>query len=247
MGISQLSLGRLFLYALVLGVILGIVYDLTRLTRLFFGAHYNRRVAKHLRRIELPFLPLQKEKGESRALGIVLFFEDLLFCLGVGIALILLFYEVHNGKVRGPAILCCGAGFLIYRFTLGRLVMLSFEFVAYFLETAVRYAVFFISWPIRVVKRQIVKCVVKFYDGAKKRYLKRGRARYTACQQKRIAEDGGGMFPGFLDSGRTVMKKGRKYARKEKETVQPEPAFSRFFGSHRSHIHHGVRKQRDEI
>lgn len=247
MGISQLVLGRLFLYATLLGGVLGGVYDLLRLTRMFLGIHYSRRTSRRLRQIRLPLLPVKKERGENRALGIVLFLEDLLFGLGSGIALILLFYELDNGKLRFPAILCCGAGFLIYRFTLGRPIMLAFEFVAYFLETAVRYAVFFVSCPFVWAARRIKRCIGRLCRGARERYERSRRVRYTACQQKRITSDGCGMLSQIGDPEKNGIKKGKRYVREKKETVQSEPTHSRLSGSDRGRIHRGVRKQPDEV
>ena len=71
MDISQAALARLYLFALLLGIGLGVVYDLLRITRVFLGAHYSRRAAKRLQEISLPLLRARKKKTESRALGFV--------------------------------------------------------------------------------------------------------------------------------------------------------------------------------
>ena len=142
MDISQAALARLYLYALLLGIGLGILYDLLRITRVFLGAHYSRRAARRLQELHLPLLRPRLKRRESRALGIVVFLEDLLFCLFAAVAMILLFYEANRGKIRFPALICVGAGFLLYRSTLGRLVMLSSEVIVFALDTAFRYVCF---------------------------------------------------------------------------------------------------------
>ena len=119
-----------------------------RITRVFLGVHYSRRMAKRLRTLSLPFLPPRKRRGESRALGVVVFIEDFLFCACAGIALVLLFYGANNGKFRFSALLCTGAGFLLYRVTLGRLVMLFSVGIAFLIATTVRYLIFFFLYPI---------------------------------------------------------------------------------------------------
>ena len=150
MTVSQSALAWLYLYAAILGIALGAFYDFFRITRVFLGMHYSRRAANRLRALHLPFLTSRRKTGESRALGIVIFFEDLIFCMVAGIALVILFYEVNSGRFRAPALLCAGAGFLFYRGTIGRAVMLFSEVIAFVIETGVRYLVFFTFYPIRV-------------------------------------------------------------------------------------------------
>ena len=148
MEISQAVLAWLYAYAFLLGICLGGAYDLLRLTRVFLGVHYSRRAAKRLQEIRLPFLKPYQKKKESAALGVVVFIEDLCFCIFTGVAIVLLFYIQNNGKIRASAFLCIGAGFFLYRATLGRIVMLFSEVIAFLVETAIGYAVFFLLYPI---------------------------------------------------------------------------------------------------
>ena len=198
MTVSQSALAWLYLYATVLGIALGGFYDLFRITRVFLGMHYSRRAAKRLRELQLPFLRQRRRRGESRALGIVIFLEDLIFCMVAGISLVILFYEVNSGRFRFPALLCAGAGFLLYRGTLGRLVMLVSEVIAFVIETGVRYLVFFSLFPLQVCAKWI-----KHRADALRRYLLRRhrhtlRRRYTAGQAERVMRDACGLLPTAL-------------------------------------------------
>ena len=123
------------------------VYDLVRIPRILFGVRYSERGVARLHRIRLPLLGGYRRKREHGGLGILIFFEDLIFCLLAGVSLMILFYECNNGKIRYPAFLIAGAGFLLYRATLGRLVMLLSEWVAFFVGAAVRYLVYFATLP----------------------------------------------------------------------------------------------------
>ncbi|HAN21117.1 MAG: hypothetical protein A2Y15_02815 [Clostridiales bacterium GWF2_36_10] len=81
----------LFFASIVNGVFLGLVYDLFRISRMFFLK--NR---------------------------VVIFFEDLLFCLICSLSFILIFYNYSNGKMRAFAFLGGIGGFCAYYFTLGK-------------------------------------------------------------------------------------------------------------------------------
>ena len=93
--ISSYSQYICFLYSLVLGVSLGIVYDLFKLDRLLF----------------------KRSK-------IFLFFSDILFWL-ISAFLIFTFCVIFsNGQIRGFIVLGTLLGFIIYRLTLSKLIFL---------------------------------------------------------------------------------------------------------------------------
>ena len=186
MGISQSALGVLYLYAFLLGVLLGAVYDVLRITRVFFGVHYSYRMAERLRNLRLPLLPPRTKRRESRALGIVVFVEDLLFCLLAGVLLVLLFYEKNHGIFRFPVFLCSGGGFLLYRVTVGRLIMLFSQVIAFAIESAVRYLLFFLSYPwIRLMRmgRRPLQRLIAAWNEKRKRRL---RVRFTQWEYQRL-------------------------------------------------------------
>ena len=157
MEISQYALLLLHVYAGILGICLGLLYDGFRITRIFLGAHYSRRVAKRLQGLRLPFLKGKPPHAESRFLGLAIFLEDLLFCILSGVAFILLLYAQNNGRFRFLALVCTGLGFGLYRLTLGRLVMYASEWIAFGIGTAVRYLVFFLLYPIRALRRLLCR------------------------------------------------------------------------------------------
>ncbi len=218
MDISQAALARLYLYALLLGGVLGAIYDGLRITRVFLGVHYSRRAAKRLQALRLPLLPARRKRGESRALGTVVFFEDLLFCIFAGISLILLFYQANNGKLRFPALLAAGAGFLLYRWTAGRCVMLFSEAIAFFIGTAIRYIIFFIMLPFRTAAkwsgRRVKRAVVHTVQADRKNK----RRRFTENESLRAQKSACGLVPD-MPKEKQMPKGGRRIA-KNKKTVQ---------------------------
>ncbi len=223
MEISQVSLAWLYAYALLLGFISGFCYDLLRITRVFLGVHYSRRAAEKIRELSLPLLKSRKRRGESHALGIVVFLEDLIFCLLTGIAVILLFYAVNNGKIRFSALLVSGVGFLLYRATLGRLMMLFSEVIAFCVEIAVRYAVFFLLYPFQKLVGWSVGRMRTVKRRASRMSQKRTRRRYTERERERLSRNACGMIPDGMTKSRTP-KRGKQIVKRNKKTIQSHTA-----------------------
>ncbi|MBE6602306.1 MAG: hypothetical protein E7637_07385 [Ruminococcaceae bacterium] len=240
MAISQGSLAWLYACACLLGLALGAVYDLLRITRVFLGVRYSRRASRRLRAIRLPLLAPRTKRRESRALGVVVFFEDLFYCLFAGIAMILLFYECNNGKIRYPVFFLVAVGFLVYRYTLGRIVMLFSEAITFVLETAFRYFFFFIFYPFRFLYKQIKRAVAKCKDRAMRARKRRSRSRYTERELARTQKNACGLIPEDVPKARAL--KGGKKLVKQQKTVQPESARANPACHARAGIDRGVRK-----
>ncbi|MBR2927307.1 MAG: spore cortex biosynthesis protein YabQ [Clostridia bacterium] len=247
MNTSQSALALLFLYAFLLGAGLGAFYDVLRITRVFFGVQYSPRLAQRLQRIRLPLLPKRSLRRERRFLGVVVFFQDLAYCIFAGICLVLLFYGANHGKIRPSVLLCVGVGFLLYRATLGRLVMLFSQGIAFAIETAVRYAVFFLLYPVRQLWKVTKQEAKRLWCMLVLRSQKRRRARFTAIQFENVLENGCGMLSEKL-SKEQIQKIRREYG-KGKKTVQHESARAysvghsdRGFPRHFRKQHHAIQR-----
>ena len=105
MEISQSALARLWLYAFLLGVGLGAVYDALRILRVFLGVSYSNRFSQQLKEVHLPLLPPRRATRPSRWLPVVIFVQDVLFGVVGGVGIVILFYWFNNGKIRIPAML----------------------------------------------------------------------------------------------------------------------------------------------
>ena len=231
MEISQFALAELYILAAIVGIGLGVCYDMLRITRVFLGVHYSRRAKEKLRDIRLPFLKAKKERKESPILGTVIFFEDLFFGLLCGVAMILLFYEANNGKFRFPAIICAMGGFFLYRATLGRLVMLFSEVIAFFIGALARYVCFFSLFPFKWLAGRIYASLHATYTKAKAKAQRRQRESYTKFQEERAAS-ACGMVPREGITKRKL-KRGHAYGSKTNEAVQPEHVDANLSRHHR--------------
>lgn len=165
MEVSQEALAQLLWHAFLLGAVLGFIYDFFRITRLLAGAELPP-VAGSLRgRLALPeclrLFP-RREDGKKRRRGrvlngIVLFIEDICFCLLAALLLILLLYEENDGQFRLGALIMMLLGFFVYLGTLGRLVLsLSGTLVA-LIGAVLRFVGAVLLWPFFRIGRWIGK------------------------------------------------------------------------------------------
>ena len=240
MELSQFGIARLYIFALILGAFLGLLYDLFRITRVFLGMHYSRRAAKRLESIRLPLLDPRKKRKESRALGVVIFLEDLLFCLMAAVSLILLFYGGNNGKFRVFALFCTAGGFLLYRVTLGRAVMLFSEVIAFALETFARYAVFFLLFPLRWSGGLVCRLAKRMTKRILRARRYKSRQRFTKTETQRILRDGCGLIPKAPPEERTI-KRGKYIGKRKEKTIQPVADDAHTSGRVGGGIHRGIR------
>lgn len=100
---SQLSL---VLYSLILGAVLGVIFDILRISRVLFTYRGNEG---SIRRVSDTFL------------SVITFIEDILFASVSAVLLILFCFKVNRGISRSFLLFGAAVGFILYYFTLGRL------------------------------------------------------------------------------------------------------------------------------
>ena len=148
MEISQSSLAYMLLWSLLLGIGLGAVYDAIRIIRVFLTLGESEGgifIRSAVRKLKLPLIDKEKmikrlEKKKKRILReLLFFFLDLLYALFCGCAFILLEYYANDGTPRAFSLFGVIAGFLIYYFSLGRLVYALSERIVLVLRVVIAY------------------------------------------------------------------------------------------------------------
>ncbi len=195
MEISQSALARLFFYAFFTGIILGLFYDVLRLSRVLLGHEETPRIHELRARIRLPLLPPSQKRKTRRHLGILLFLEDFFFCVVSSILIILLFYEWNRGNIRIPALICAAVGFFCYRCTLGRVIVRISDLIAFAIGILLQYTFFFLTFPMRLLFHTLKRGSSALAVCIRSRLEARARRRMTAAEQKRLQrEDIGSIF-----------------------------------------------------
>ena len=195
MLISQAALATLWFASLLAGIGFGGIWDLLRLPRIWLGeigaaVGYRELCAK-----ELPWIGSRNTRKPSRFLPIVRFLSDFLFCILAGLTMILLFYQINRGNVRFPALLCAAGGFFLYRATLGRLVLRALSLIAFLIQTIMRYLIFFLGMPFRMLVKAIKHTVCRAWNHYRARRWARARKQQTRLFWEALAKDACGLIP----------------------------------------------------
>lgn len=189
---EQRLLFIMILYSAAIGAMLGVIYDVFRIIR----------IAVSLGEKQKPKSNGKRAKIREAVSFVVIFIEDVLFFIIAAIITILFIFMVNNGQVRLFAVTGEIFGFLLYYFTVGRIVLKLAEriiaLIKYVFSLLYRYVVL---PPIRLVRYIIFKIksavlwVIRYFRAV---YIRRKLRAYTQKEMARfisLAETGYGMQP----------------------------------------------------
>ena len=163
--ILQTSMGELilnFLYSIVLGVLLGLVYDLFRILRIALGAfrtdrkkHFESMYSKGVKRFF-------KGNGGKCYSYIVTALCDVLFFTLSACAFSVFLFAFNYGIFRWFLLLGCIVGFRLYYISLGKAVVAISVTAADFITLAFNCVLTCIVVPVILLARLIKRPAVKF-------------------------------------------------------------------------------------
>ena len=157
MEISMTALALEFLYSIILGVFLGVIYDVIRLLRVMWGVHKKSEIETNeipnfIRRyIRLPKKKLAKKKNGMLFVAV----GDILFFVFSACAFSIFTYYFNDGVIRGFALFGMTLGFFVYYFTVGRMVFFLSLQIVIFVKRAVSYGFFLLLFPIFYIFEKI--------------------------------------------------------------------------------------------
>ena len=177
MEISMTALAYELLYSLILGFLLGVAYEIIRISRVALGIYQNNKkieiselriIGKYLKRYKLASIN-EKKHSFLLAIGDILFF---LFCSCV---IAVFVYYFNDGQLRGFVLFGAVTGFLLYFNTLGRLLKFLSEKIVFIIKVLCVYTLFFIFFPLWMLVSKIyciflsIFCkisliIIKLYD-----------------------------------------------------------------------------------
>lgn len=148
------------LKAFLCGVILGGVYDVFRIIRIFMGMSSTctdgvRWEAKR----SLPLVGKLEKRGilNAKVANAVIVLEDILFMLIACVMTLSLLFFYNDGKFRLIAILSQLFGFTCYHVSVGRLVISCSSFVITVLRILAAYLIFFVRTPFLLICKTVYK------------------------------------------------------------------------------------------
>lgn len=207
MEISQRLLGMLFVWAVALGFMLGVVYDVLRITHILCGVHYVKRFSQDERQVaDMDLMSVALRRPRKRVLhtmrSVLIFTEDLLFGLVCGVSLVILLYYTNDGQLRALALFGMACGFFVYHQTLGRLIMLFSEVIVLAVRRFVRWTLRLVLMPIQWLALLLYRIIGRRVAQLVKRIRYARRVRYTdkvVDARVRLASQGFGLLDDVAD------------------------------------------------
>ena len=168
MEISQFSFVLLAVYSVFFGVMLGVVYDIIRVQRIILGAEFGsgEKSKMNYRNIKLPIINKKAYsqrwwKISKSFLSVYIGLGDVIFVTLCSVAVVLVAYAYNSGRVRAVIFLGLLVGFLVYYFTIGKLVVKLAGLVGFVLRSVLIYLYEIVAFPIKLFLRFIKKREVK--------------------------------------------------------------------------------------
>lgn len=145
---------------------LGVLMDIHRLIRVCFGVRYSHQSMDALYAKPLPIVhrPLRRTTptpSKQIFLNMLIFIQDIVLLIVSGIGVVLLNYYYNQGRFRIYTVLAVLLGFLVYYFTVGKLVIFCSEGIVFAFRSILMVIFVLFSRP-------IVIFVVFFGKNAKK-------------------------------------------------------------------------------
>ena len=152
MEISPYMLLLLLIYSFLFGVSAGVLNDINRIIKTFCGVQYSKKRFDALYDRAFPLIGrLTRLRGEKKGrkifISILMFFQDILLFVYLGCGIVVLNYYFNRGEFRFYTVFAAGVGFVLYYFTVGKLVVPVFEVIVFFLRVAVKTLTFILIHP----------------------------------------------------------------------------------------------------
>lgn len=174
---------QITLYALVLGLFFGVLYDVLRITRMLAGI-----TPVHVKHISwIGRLPVRRiGKIGKGPLSQLLFVHllDIIYGLCTGACFCIFLYALNNGRFRWYLLLGCALGFLAYYFSVGKLVLYLSGYIVAFLRGIIGCILYLLTQPLLWIGRWIQRLL----DPIRRWILRRRRIRQTERWKKSWAK-----------------------------------------------------------
>ena len=186
MEISPLILAKMLFVAFLLGIQIGVIFDLGRAVRALIFGDVRGEKMKRLYSLRLPFPQKKILKNDSKIncffRNLFIFLFDFLWVIYSFTALIKVNYSYNNGGIRFFTVAAMLIGFFSYYFTLSHIVIFLTELV-FFLPRYTFFAIFdAVSLPFFKIYNNLVKKIKKCYEKLRLRIEKKNKKVYNVCE-----------------------------------------------------------------
>ena len=190
MELSPLLLSKLLFYSFILGIALGILNDIWRITRVFFGVRYSSERFERL----YSRLKMKREYNSAEnklrqlALNVIIFLQDLVFMIIAAVGIVFLNYYLNDGEIRLFTVISAVIGCALWYMSFGKLVIMFSEPIVMLIKFMVYTTVKIISTPVRYLVMFAVNIYKKILFKVRKAIANSRNIRYNIKRKKYYTE-----------------------------------------------------------
>ena len=211
MRFSQSALFQLFFASFLAGLMLSLFYDILSCAHIWLMPSQTRYTVPAIQRMRNPRIKKGSAK-KAKALRVVVFFDDVLFCVISAITLVLLLYWMNNGAFRAAAPFLMAAGFFLWHVSVSKGIQIAMQWITFWVETVI----YTLCIPIKRLFSWIAdKCKMKAQAKHQKRCAQK-RETYTRQQFQSIDTTAKKLLSIYV---KNKEKKGDDYAKHRKKAV----------------------------
>ncbi|MGM9646338.1 MAG: spore cortex biosynthesis protein YabQ [Eubacteriales bacterium] len=153
MEVSLIQQLTVTVYSVFAGAVFGLLYDVLRISRIFLGINYVNKFTEKIKDIKLPLIenPMRKsaKKRDDKFKAVAVGIGDILYFLLITPMAVVFTYQVNDGNIRWYLLFGMVAGFALYYFTVGKIIISVSEYIVFFIKTVFYYLSYFILRPIK--------------------------------------------------------------------------------------------------
>ena len=188
MEISPYMLFLLLVYSFVFGMAAGVFNDINRIIRALLGDCRRDAQSCKLYNTKVFLVGKMSDRRESRILPVIIFFQDVMLFVFIGCGIVILNYYLNRGQMRIYTVTAVIGGFVLYYFTLGKLVTYLSNYIVFFARAFFAIAFKIAAFPFRAFLGVIKKIFLFALEKIKFLLEKRRLVRYN--KRKGLEEQG---------------------------------------------------------
>jgi hypothetical protein len=154
-----------FLNSALIGMVLGIIYDIFRILRIA-RQPYIMPEGKLYELIKIPTKKIKPRKNKFRKIfifsdNLITFAEDIIFWIIASFSMVLFIYHANGGVIRIYFIIFYFIGAALYFFTIGKITIYFSVRIIFLVRCLLYWSFYIIIYPVRLLFR-LMKNIVNF-------------------------------------------------------------------------------------
>lgn len=141
------------LFSIILGVFIGLIYDMFKILRILSGLDFSKKVHNKILKLKLPLIKqiiaVKNNKFNHTMRSILYLIWDLLFFITIIPIVQIFVYATSSGIARWYIFAGGFLGFVLYYYTLSKLISPLYEYLLLTIRIIFAYGIYFIKLPLK--------------------------------------------------------------------------------------------------